>query len=179
MRARGTLRQIHHARHFFCEFLPEERRLIRRDGIRLFNIHYWSNVLTPLAGRSQRPALVKYDPRDLSRVYFRDDRGEYWDIPYRDLRLPPISLWEHQAATKQLRAEGRRSVDEKVLFEIVEEQRRLAEGSRKSTRERRAAERRRPSTGSLADNSAFEQIPPTPETLHRVPVKPFEVEEWD
>jgi hypothetical protein len=31
----------------------------------------------------------------------------------------------------------------------------------------------------LADNSAFEQIPPTPETLHRVPVKPFEVEEWD
>ena len=179
MRARGTLRQVQHARHFFCEFLPGERRLIRRDGIRLFNIHYWSNVLTPLAGRSQRPALVKYDPRDLSRVYFRDDRGEYWDIPYRDLRLPPISLWEHQAATKQLRAEGRRSVDEKVLFEIVEEQRRLAEGSRKSTRERRAAERRRPSTGSLADNSAFEQIPPTPETLHRVPVKPFEVEEWD
>jgi putative transposase len=179
MRARGTLRQVQHARHFFCEFLPGERRLIRRDGIRLFNIHYWSNVLTPLAGRSHRPALVKYDPRDLSRVYFRDDRGEYWDIPYRDLRLPPISLWEHQAATKQLRAEGRRSVDEKMLFEIVEEQRRLAEGSRKSTRERRAAERRRPSTDSLADNSAFEQIPPTPETLHGEPVKPFEVEEWD
>ena len=94
MRARGRLRQVQHARHFFCEFLPGERRLIRRDGIRLFNIHYWGNVLTPLAGRSEKPVVVKYDPRDLSRVYFRDDNGEYWEIPYRDLRLPPISLWE-------------------------------------------------------------------------------------
>jgi len=42
MRARGTLRQVQHVRHFFCEFLPGERRLIRRDGIRLFNIHYWT-----------------------------------------------------------------------------------------------------------------------------------------
>ena len=179
MRARGTLRQVQDPRHFFCEFLPGEHRLIRRDGIRLFNIHYWSNVLTPLAGRSQKPALVKYDPRNLSRIYFRDDHGEYWDIPYRDLRLPPISLWEHQAATKQLRAEGRRSVDEKVLFEILEEQRRLTEGARKSTRERRAAQRRRSATGSSAATFASEQIPPTPETLHREPVKPFEVEEWD
>jgi hypothetical protein len=26
------------------DFLPGERRLIRRDGIRLFNIHYWLNL---------------------------------------------------------------------------------------------------------------------------------------
>ena len=179
IRARGRLRQVQHARHFFCEFLPGDRRLIRRDGIRLFNIHYWSNVLTPLAGRSEKAALVKYDPRDLSKVYLRDDDGEYWDIPYRDLRLPPISLWEHQVATKQLRAEGRRSVDERVLFEIVDQQRDLAEGARKSTRARRAAERRKPSSGSLGDSFASEQNPPTPGTLQREPVQPFEVEEWD
>jgi putative transposase len=179
MRARGRLRQVQHARHFFCEFLPGERRLIRRDGIRLFNIHYWGNVLTPLAGRSEKPVLVKYDPRDLSRVYFRDDNGEYWEIPYRDLRLPPISLWEHHAATKQLRAEGRRSVDERVLFEVVEQQRYLAEGARKSTRARRAAERRRTSSDSLGDSFASEQNPPPPGALHKEPVQPFEVEEWD
>ena len=68
MRARGTLRQVQDPRHFFCEFLPGEHRLIRRDKIRLFNIHYWSNVLTPLAGKSQKPALVKYNPRNLSRT---------------------------------------------------------------------------------------------------------------
>jgi hypothetical protein len=29
------------------DFLPGELRLVRRDGIRLFNIHYWDNVLIP------------------------------------------------------------------------------------------------------------------------------------
>jgi putative transposase len=179
MRARGALRQIKNARQFFCDFLPGERRLIRRDGIRLFNIHYWSDVLSPLAGRSEKAALVKYDPRDLSKVYLRDDDGQYWNIPYRDLRLPPISLWEHQAATRQLKAEGRRGVDEKVLFEIVEEQRRLAEGASKSTRERRAAERRRQSTGSLATGSSIEQNPSAPDPVDRDLIRPFEVEEWE
>lgn len=62
MKVRGSLRQVKNAKQFFCDFLPEERRLIRRDGIRMFNIFYWSNILTPLAGRSEKPVLVKYDP---------------------------------------------------------------------------------------------------------------------
>ncbi len=176
MRTRGPLRQVENAKQFFCDFLPGERRLIRRDGIRLFNIHYWSNILSPLAGRSERPALVKYDPRDISRVYWRDDEGEYWDIPYRDLRLPPISLWEHQAATKKLQADGRRAVDEKVLFEIVEEQRRLADGARRSTRERRAVEKRRQSASSLPRDRSVEQ---KPQAADSTAVQPFEVEEWE
>ena len=40
------------------DFLPGERRLIRRDGIRLFNIHYWANVLSPLAGRTKELVYV-------------------------------------------------------------------------------------------------------------------------
>jgi hypothetical protein len=39
------------------------------------------------AVRNQRFA-VKYDPRDLSRVYWRDEKGDYWSIPYRDHRRP-------------------------------------------------------------------------------------------
>jgi hypothetical protein len=29
------------AEKFYIDFLPGETRLIRRDGIQLFNIHYW------------------------------------------------------------------------------------------------------------------------------------------
>ncbi len=159
-------------------FLPGEHRLIRRDGIRLFNIHYMSDVLTAMAGRSGKAALIKYDPRDLSKVYLRDNDGHYWEIPYRDLRLPPISLWELQAATKQFQAEGRSAVDVKVLFEIAEEQRHLAEGSRISTRDRRAAERRRQDTGSLAEDSVIEQNRQTPDAEDGVLIEPFGVEEW-
>jgi Mu transposase-like protein len=81
--------------------LPEEWRLIRRDGIQMFNIHYWDNVLSPLAGRSSKPVLIKYDPRNLSRVFYRDKDGHYWPIPYRNLGAPPISLWEQREAIKR------------------------------------------------------------------------------
>jgi putative transposase len=39
---------------FYIDFLPFERRLIRRDGIQLFRIHYSDNALTVLAARSER-----------------------------------------------------------------------------------------------------------------------------
>jgi putative transposase len=180
MKVRGSLRQVKNAKQFFCDFLPEERRLIRRDGIRMFNIFYWSNILTPLAGRSEKPVLVKYDPRDLSRIYLRDEEsGDYWDIPYRDLRLPPISLWEQQAATKQLHAEGRSVLDEKTLFEIVEEQRRLEEGARKSTRARRATVTRRQSGDVQATASGTREMLQSWAPADGRPIQPFEVEEWD
>ena len=69
-------------------------------------------------------------------------------------------------------------MDERVLFEVVEQQRYLAEGARKSTKALRAVERRRTSSDSLGDSFASEQNPPPPGALHKEPVQPFEVEEW-
>jgi putative transposase len=43
---------------FFLDFLPGEHRLVRRDGIQLFWLHYWDNVLSPWAGRSTKRMLV-------------------------------------------------------------------------------------------------------------------------
>jgi putative transposase len=54
-RWRKALRKPEDPQTFFLDFLPEEWRLIRRDGIQMFNIHYWDNVLSPLAGRSSKP----------------------------------------------------------------------------------------------------------------------------
>ena len=68
---------------------------------------------------------MKYDPRDLSRVYLRDENGDYWTIPYRDLGAPPVTLWEHRNALQRLRADGLKSVDEKLIFQTIAEQREL------------------------------------------------------
>ncbi len=65
----GSLRHPVDPERFHIDFLPFEQRRIRRDGIQLFRIHYWDNVLGPLAGRSEKPFLVRYDPRDLSKGY--------------------------------------------------------------------------------------------------------------
>ena len=60
--------------------------------------------------------IVRYDPRDLSRIYLLAPDGQYYDLTYRDLRHPPISLWEHRLALKRLREEGRLRVDEAAIF---------------------------------------------------------------
>lgn len=157
---------------FFFDFLPGELRLIRRDGIRLFNIHYWDNYLSPLAGRSKTPVLIKYDPRNLSRVYVRDQDGRHWPIPYRDLALPPISLWEHREALKRLKEQGRQAVDESLIFATVIEQRKLVDAARRTTKQRRASERVRPLTiASETTSGAAADATDAEPAL-------FEVEEW-
>ena len=42
----------HSEQQFYIDFLPYERRAIRRDGIRMFNIFYWTDSLTILLHRS-------------------------------------------------------------------------------------------------------------------------------
>jgi putative transposase len=164
---------------FLLDFLPGERRCIRRDGIRLFNIHYWDNILSPLAGRSDQRYFVRYDPRDLSRVFLRDDSGEYWTIPYRDLGAPPVSLWEHRNATRVLQANGLKSVDEKAIFETITEQRALVADARKQTKAQRLATTRRPVLPS--DSSAEPAIETSLEQssgFDTEALAPFLVEDW-
>jgi putative transposase len=131
---KAMIRQPSDIEQFFIEFLPGEMRTLQRDGIRLFNIRYWDNVLSPMVGRIKEPMLVKYDPRNLERVYLQDLEGTYWRIPYLNLGLPPISLWELQEARRRLKAKGRRVVDEHAIFEAVGEQREIIEQARKATR---------------------------------------------
>jgi putative transposase len=52
------IRQPSDTEQFFIEFLPGEMRTLQRDGIRLFNIRYWDNVLSPMVGRIKEPMLV-------------------------------------------------------------------------------------------------------------------------
>ena len=159
-------------RSFFIDLLPGERRKIRRDGIRLFNIHYWSNVLSPLAGRISTPALVKYDPRDLSTIHYQDEQGNYWPIPYRDLGAPPISLWEQRAAESALRAQGKRSFIEDELFSAVLQQRDIVDAARDKTRKLPRPESKEPAHPAT--------IPvPEKDDLAHAKLAAFKVEEWD
>jgi len=129
-------------KRFLIDFLPLERRLIRREGVSLHSIHYWSDVLTRWIGEKER-LIVRCDPRDLSRVYLRAPNGEYLELSYRDVRRPPVSLWEHRLATRKLREEGRAQVDENAIFQAIDRMRRIAEEALHTTKAvRRQHERR-------------------------------------
>ena len=128
---------------FWVRFLPEERRQLRRDGIHLFGIRYWSPALSQDVGRSTERLLVRYDPRDLSTIFVRRSNGHFVEARYRTLGRPSITLWERNAAAKRLNEKGRREVNEEMIFSSTMEQRAIEDQARRlSARTRRSRERR-------------------------------------
>lgn len=129
--------------HFWVSFLPEAARLLRRDGIHLFGIRYWTPALAQDVGRVHGKLAVRYDPRDLSRVFIRRSNGRFVEARYRELSNPAISLWERNAAIAILNKKGRHEVDERMIFSTVLEQRAIEDQAlRVSARARRNTDRR-------------------------------------
>jgi putative transposase len=125
------------AEALLLDFLPFEERAVRRDGIRLFNIFYQDGALAHLVGADDVRVRVKYDPRDLSAVFVELPAGDHVRVPYADISRPAVTLWEHRQASRRLREEGRRTIDEHAIFVAIEEQRRIlveAYGRSKSAR---------------------------------------------
>ena len=110
---------------FWVSFLPSEPRALRRDGIHLFNIRYWSDALRADVGRTKGLLTVKYDPRNISRVFVQRENGHWVEARYRELRRPAISLWEYRAALRWLRERGRKEVNENIIFQTVVQQREI------------------------------------------------------
>ena len=136
---------------FLYDFLPFEERSIRRDGVRLFGLRYWDDVLSPWAGRLDRRLRIKYDPRDLSRVFVEGPDGEHWPVRFADLRRPRITLGEHKMALAALRERGVRLIDEQLIFDTVETQRELVETAAATTKSaRRQAARRNSALSATA-----------------------------
>ena len=185
----AAARRVRSVRHpydlagFMVDFLPSVDRLVRRDGIHLFGLRYWDDVLSIWAGRLDRPLRVSYDPRDLSRVFVRAPDGTRWPIRFADLRRPAITLGEHRRARTALRERGLALVDEQLIFETIEAQRALVhEATRRTKAARQLAERRDRALASEPNKSpARTTTPPQavedrPIDWSKIPV--YAVEEW-
>ena len=182
---RGAPAAVPDQRRFVIDFLPIERRLVRCDGVSLHSIHYWSDVLRTWIGHRER-MIMRYDPRDLSRIYLLGPDGTYYDLAYSDIRRPPISLWEHRLAIKRLREEGRMHVDEAAIFQAVEVMRTIAdEAVMASKAVRRQRERRLRVIQGGREESPRDLLPAEDFTI---PVEPdtlqphermFPVEDWE
>lgn len=159
---------------FLLDFLPFETRVLRRTGVHLHNICYWSDAFAPSIGRSDDKVVVKYDPRDLRRVFVRIGES-YVAAQTRDGARPGVTLWELRAALRALRARGRREVDEELVFQAIAAQRALIDGAARETAEARRLRARR---AHLADRPAL-PAPAAPQ-LDEEPIKLpyFPVEEW-
>jgi putative transposase len=176
-RRRAPFRHPHDERQFLYDFLPFEERSIRRDGLHLFGLRYWDDVLSPWAGRLDRRLRVKYDPRDLSCVFVEGPDGAHWPIRYADLRRPRITLGEHRLALSALRQRGLRLTDEQLIFDTVEAQRQLVETAASASKSARRQVDRRARSLNATEGAAADALAPAPEDEpETLPV--LAVEEW-
>jgi putative transposase len=180
---RGEPVAVVNPRRFLIDFLPIAWRMVRREGVLLHSIAYWADVLSTWIG-TREPMMVRFDPRDLSRIYLLGPDGTYYDLAYRDLRRPPISLWEQRQALKRLREDGRALVDEEAIFRAVDSMRRIAdEAVQASKAARRQRERRpRPRQGVASDRPAIADKTGNPDAAPGERLQPHErmlpFEEW-
>lgn len=172
-------------RAFLIDFLPIVRRTLRRDGVVIDHIHYFSDALKPWIERDGPPrrVLIRRDPRDLSRIYIHDpDDGGYLEVGYRELSRPPVSLWEHRLAQSRLRRQRQSEIDEGMLFVAIEEMREIEVQARTTTRKIRRNQARRLGLRVIAEPEPRLSEPASPWPVRAVEgtvsSEPFDVEEW-
>jgi putative transposase len=66
-------------------------------------IRYWSDVL-PVIAQPREPLIVRYDPRDISRLYVIGKDHHYHTTTYANITRPPISLEEVRAGDRTSRS---------------------------------------------------------------------------
>ncbi len=119
------------------DFMPFFHRSVQQYGIQIDLINYYDKVLNayinttdPADEKKRRQFLVRRDPRDISKVYFFDPTSKaYVQIPYRDIGHPAMSAWELKDIQRQLREQGKREIDENVIFEALGRMREIVESA--------------------------------------------------
>lgn len=133
-------------------FTPYVERTVQPYGVRIDGIHYKDDVLgqyvharDPEHPNRKRKFRFRRDPRDISIVYFYDpDRQMHFPVRYRNLSLPPISLWELREATRFAREMGEAEIDERAIFAARNRLHEIQAASKQKTKKaRRDAQRRK------------------------------------
>jgi putative transposase len=167
--------------------MPHVERTIQEYGIVVDHINYYSDVLkrfvnskAPDNPKLKRKFIFKRDPRDISVLYFYDpELKQYFKVPYRDISRPSMSIWEYREAMKRLEAEGKKEIDERLIFETYNRMRSQVEQAKTETkRVRRAKQRHRDNQRIMKPKTA--DVISTPDADSDVPdhnseVAPFNV----
>lgn len=165
-------------KRFRITFLPAISRTLRREGVTFQHLRYWHPIFTNWLSHRDR-IVFHYDPRDLSRLYVRHEK-DYIEVPYSDIRLPAVSLWESQAAARHLRESGRKSVHPALLVETIETQRAIVRSAQENTRgaRRKGKTVSQPKTIGLDPLTDDQTVTSSDEIDWTSPARPYDGEVW-
>lgn len=106
--------------------LPTEFRTVQKDGITLDGITYYSDVLRHWIGKRDSKKIkikhkIKRDPLNIQKIYFYDSElKEYFEVPYRKLSAPVMTLWDLYAVKRYLKNKKILNYNEDDIFEAYE-----------------------------------------------------------
>lgn len=186
---RGMLPQPSDPTRFLLDFLPVERRSVQPYGLQIGHLRFHAPILRGLPKRMSNGEdyIVRYDPRDLSRVWLYVPEEGYYEIPRAQAHFPKIALWEVDAAIKHLRDQGQKPNDELVIQRAIERLRTMDEEAvRKSKKARKRMEMRRLDSAAITARPSSPKpeatdesvVPPHP-IVTRPKIRPIsDVEGW-
>ncbi len=165
------------------DLMPYKERTIQDYGVLIDKVHYyhdvvrhWINAPDPQKPKDKRKFMFRRNPMDISVIWFFDPELHcYYQLPYRDTSLPPISIWELRQATRLAEANGRKNIDERAIFEAYDRMREIEDQAKaKTSAVRRAAQRRKSSQESVKASPISQQAPPVTVQIEVPVILPFE-----
>jgi putative transposase len=136
-------------RELLLSFLPFKARVISPNGIHLFGLRYWAGELSQYVG-ARHKFRVKYDARNISRVFVEVDDDIYVDVPFADPSQEALPLFEHQHRRREARRCHREDFDHDARHAAMARREERRRRSKRSTQECRREERIRQSLAATA-----------------------------
>ncbi len=129
-------------RQFRLDFMPYHERTIQRTGVQIDNIDYWESSLQrwineedPTNKKLKRKFTFRYDPRNMSRIWFLNpETREYEELGYRDKSHPALSQWELREIARFINRDGKQRVDEEKIFDAYQKMKQIIDDSKVATR---------------------------------------------
>ncbi|RYZ76634.1 MAG: urease subunit beta, partial [Proteobacteria bacterium] len=161
------------------DFLPFFERSVQNYGVQIDNITYYDSVLDPYINaphpdnpKAKRVFLFRRDPRDISKIYFLDPAdNRYVAIPYRNIGFSAMSAWELKEILGKLKEDGRKDIDENLIFDALDRMRVKIEESKAKTKAARRKATRIPK--SAPERSTLRPSPALPLTAMSEKTSPF------
>jgi len=147
-------------------FLPSEQRTIQKYGIQLDNINYYGDILNYWVNakdsktKQKRAFTIRRDPWDISRIWFYDPTTKrYYEIPYRNISFPAITLWEYRAILKNLKHKDDRTYNEIEIFNALERMKNIQSNSEQKTKKQQSKKQRKSIDRSIKFKARQEENP--------------------
>lgn len=187
----GVPHRVENEEQLRMDFLPFVMRTVQEYGIRYEGLEWYSDSIRRFihAKDEKKPSekkifICRYDPRDMSILYFWDDKAKiYIEVPFRNRHRPPVSLWEVRQAKRALNKAAMSASNEELIFRTIEEMRGLVKQEAQFTKSARRTQQRQKAWEKVQKKTSDPSKPEKqnlPEASKRAqPDEPFDMDPFD